>query len=205
MNEIANDTLTASVTILDDKYTEEILNTRYNEYKQSYLSVNELKLKGIPIRQQNPPEDITENMVKFIIRNYENDSSCVWCKGIDKKHGLKGDLYSNKYDKNSPLEVKSFTSNGPSQFGPNKKFSVLYFLDLRNWLKDDIVLWKINLTNDSPEFKNIKMNKTQTHSDQCEEGRRPHISWDKLYPQIQQFCIQVYKGPFQNIFKIIVI
>jgi hypothetical protein len=202
MNEILNDTPTASsVAILDDKYTEEILNARYNEYKQSYLSVNELKLKGIPIRQQNPPEDITENMVKFIIRNYENDSSCVWCKGIDKKHGLKGDLYSNKYDKNSPLEVKSFTSNGPSQFGPNKKFSVLYFLDLRNWLKDDIVLWKINLTNDSPEFKNIKMNKTQTHSDQCEEGRRPHISWDKLYPQIHEFCIQVYKGPFQNIFK----
>jgi hypothetical protein len=186
--------------ILDDKYSQEILRSRYNEYKDSYLKTNEYKKMGIPIRQQNPPEDITENIAKFIIRNIEKDNTVIWCKGIDKKYNLTGDLYSSHYDKSSGIEVKSFTSNGPSQFGPKKKFGVLYFLDLRNWLEDEIILWKVNLTNESDEFKNIKMSKTQTHAEQCDEGRRPHISWDHLYPQIKEHCLQIYKGTFENIF-----
>ena len=35
------------------------------------------------------------------------------------------------------------------------KFSVLYFLDLRKWLDDEIILWKVNLNYLSDEFKNI--------------------------------------------------
>jgi len=188
-------------TVLDDKYDVEILKSRYNEYKASYIKTDEYKKRGIPLRQQNPPEDITENIVKFIIRNFEKDATVVWCKGVDKKYNLKGDLYSKKYDKNFPLEVKSFTSNGPSQFGPNKKFSVLYFLDLRNWINDEIILWKANLNNESNEFKNIKMSKKQTHSEQCDEGRRPHINWDNLYPQIKDHCSEIYRGTFENIFN----
>lgn len=181
---------------MQDRYTDDILRARFDDYKKSYVSVQEWKALGIPIRQQNPPEDITENLTKFIIRNYENDKTCIWCKGSK----LYGDLYSDKYTKQAPIEVKSFTSNGPAQFGPNKKFSVLYFLDLRDWLNDVIILWRIDLTNESPEFKNIRMNKTQTHQEQCNEGRRPHISWDKLYPQIESHCTKVYEGTFEDIF-----
>ena len=61
------------------------------------------------IRHQNTPEDITENIVKFIIRKCEQDNTCVWCKGINKKFGLTGDLYSQKYNKKMPIEIKSFT------------------------------------------------------------------------------------------------
>lgn len=183
---------------MNDCYTQQILIDRYNLYKQSYLSVVNYKQLGIPIRQQNPPEDITENIAKFIIRNYENDDSCVWCKGV----GLKGDLHSSIYDIAMPIEVKSFTSNGPSQFGPNKKFGVLYFLDMREWLpNDNMKLWKVKLNSNSPEFKGIRMNKKQSHQDQCDEGRRPHISWDNLYPQIKDHCELVYNGTFGNIFK----
>jgi hypothetical protein len=194
--------LIMSKLVFNDHYTQQILIDRYNTYKQSYLSVVNYKQLGIPIRQQNPPEDITENITKFIIRNYENDECCIWCKGIDKKYKLNGDLYSENYDKTMPIEVKSFTSNGPSQFGPNKKFGVLYFLDMREWLNDDkIKLWKVNLNSNSPEFKNIKMNKTQSHQEQCDEGRRPHISWDSLYPQIKEHCQLIYDNNFSNIFQ----
>jgi hypothetical protein len=186
------------MSLIDDKYTKDILVQRFNMYKQSYLSVNEFKKIGIPIRQQNPPEDITENMAKFIIRKYDNDPNCVWTKCLK----LKGDLYSPKYDNNYQPEVKAFTSNGPSQFGPNKKFGVLYFLDLRETLdKNKIIMWKVKLTSDSPEFKNIKMSKSQTHQDQCEQGRRPHISWDKIYPQIKEHCEKIYEGTFEDIFE----
>jgi len=188
-------------TPYDDHYDENILRSRYVNFKNTYINDDMLIKNGLNIRHQNTPEDITENIAKYIIRNYENEKSCVWCKGVDKKHGLSGDLFSNKYNKECAIEVKSFTSNGPTQFGPNKKFSVLYFLDLRNWLNDKIILWKANLTDTSLEFKNIKINKTQTVGDQQLSRRRPHISWDKIYPQISEYCIKIYEGTFDDIFK----
>lgn len=186
--------------ILDDKYDKSILISRFTNFKNMYISDEELIQNGLKIRHQNTPEDITENIVKFIIRKYENDNSCVWCKGIDKKYGLTGDLYSNNYEKTAPIEVKSFTSNGPSQFGPDKKFGVLYFLDLRKWLNNEIILWKVNLNYQSKEFKNIKVNKTQTMEEQLLEGRRPHISWENIYPQITEHCKKIYEDTFENIF-----
>lgn len=170
------------IDIIEDNYDKPSLIKRFTKFKENYVSDKELISNGLKIRHQNTPEDITENITKFIIRKYENDTSCVWCKGVDKKWRLTGDLFSNKYEKTAPIEVKSFTSNGPSQFGPDKKFGVLYFLDLRNWLDDEIILWKVNLNYTSPEFKNIKVNKVQTMGDQLLEGRRPHISWDNIYP-----------------------
>lgn len=185
---------------LNDNYDETILFGRFTNFKNMYLSDEELIRNGLKIRHQNTPEDISENITKFIIRKYEQDKSCVWCKGVDKKYRLSGDLYSNKYQKTVSIEVKSFTSNGPSQFGPDKKFDVLYFLDLRKWLDNEIVLWKVNLNYASNEFKNIKVNKQQTMGEQILQGRRPHISWDSFYPQISDFCEKIYQGSFENIF-----
>ena len=69
------------IEIYDDKYPSELLVKRYTNYKQQYIELNLLnETYGLSIRQQNPPEDITENIVKFIIRKYENDNTCVWCK-----------------------------------------------------------------------------------------------------------------------------
>ena len=183
--------------IADDKYTQYVLEIRYNSYHTSYIATDEvIKQTGLPIRHQNPPEDITENIVKFIIINYDNDPSCKWAKAIERY----GDLYSDKYTIERPPEVKAFTSNGPCSFGPDKKFGVLYFLDMRDWLNNKFVLWKVSVSSDSPEWHNIKMNKTQTLKDQCENGVRPHISWENIYSQIPDKCVKVYDGTFEGIF-----
>lgn len=178
---------------LEDNYNQEVLILTYNRYKRNHYENEELK-KVLPIRHENIREDISENIVKFIIINYENDKTCKWAKAINKN----GDLYSEKYL--YPIEVKTFASDGPTTFGPDKKFNVIYFLDMRKWKEDIIILWKVNLSSDSIEIKNIKMNKHQTHFDQCIEGRRPRISWDTLYPQISEHCIKIYEGTFENIF-----
>ena len=47
-------------------------------------------------------------------------------------------------------------------------------------------------------LKNIKVNKSQTMGEQLLEGRRPHISWDNIHPQISEFCEKIYEGTFQN-------
>jgi hypothetical protein len=188
----------------EDKYTADVLRVRYNMYRDTYIKTCEIiRATTLPIRHQNPPEDVTENIVKFIINNYDNDPSCRWAKSIklkEKKRKINGDLYTDKYPIDFPPEVKAFTSDGPSQFGPTKKFGVLYFLDMRDWLNDKLFLWSVNLRSDSDDWKKIKMNKTQTHEEQCEQGRRPHISWDKLYPQISDHCVKVYEGTFEGIF-----
>lgn len=185
------------MNVLTDVYTKEILYIRWENFRKGHEVLNKLMMDtGLNIRRPNPPEDMTENLAKFIIQNKDNDPSCRWAKCM----GIKGDLYSNKYTAEYPPEVKAFTSDGPCQFGPTKKFGVLYFLDLRKWEKDQIVLWRANLRSDSPEIKQIQMSKTQTLEQQCAKGVRPHISWNKLYPQIASHCTKVYEGTFEDIF-----
>lgn len=189
-------TTSYEISASNDNYTEDVLRERYFNIKSSYICVSKMNEEGLPIRNQNPPEDVTENIVKFVMRNYDGDETCVWAKSV----GMKGDVYSSKFSLDKQPEIKSFTSNGPSSFGPRKKFGVLYFLDMRDWLNDHIVVWRVNLTDESPEFKQLKMNKMQTFQDQSAGGRRPHIAWKQIYPQIKEFCVQVYDGTFEGIF-----
>lgn len=142
------------------------------------------------IRQQNPPLDITENIAKFIILNKTKDNSCVWSKSV----GLNGDLWSA--EKNI-IEVKSFISEGPSSFGPDKKFDIIYFLDIRKWLNDELILW-----HSAPVWKNLKINSKngETHDSQAEQGRRPRIQWDKIKPQVEDYCTEIFRGTFDAIF-----
>jgi hypothetical protein len=185
-----------------DKYNENILRTRFNQYKNNTrVLVDIIGDTGLPIRNENPPEDITENIVKFILKNKRGDTTCVWAKSV----GRPGDLYSNM---EHIQEVKAFTSDGPCSFGPKKVFHVIYFLDLREWLNDRFVLWRINLSSASEEWKKLKMNSRQTFEDHCNLGRRPHIGFDKIYEQLKDLrmssgvpvCSKIYEGTFENIF-----
>jgi len=178
----------------EDVITEDWLKRRFQSvrcYTQESIELSQEV--GGRCRLANIPEDVTENIVKFIIRNKLGDKSCVWCKSV----GLPGDLHS---DIENMQEVKSFTSDGPCSFGPTKKFDVLYFLDLRTWLQDKIVLFKVSLSHESPVWKSLKMNKKETFDEQAGAGRRPHISWEHIYPQVQDSCVKVYDGSFEGIF-----
>ncbi len=186
--------LVESVMPTTDKYTEDVLRTRYTRYKTNALEDLELiRTSGIKFRLANPPEDITENLVKFIIRNKLGDDSCVWAREAK----LPGDLYSSTQ---KIIEAKSFTSDGPCSFGPKKVFNVIYFLDMRGWLEDRIILWRVNVSNESPAWKAIKMNKTETNEDQCKLGRRPHITWEALHPQLAEYTEKIYEGTFEDVF-----
>ncbi len=145
---------------------------------------------GYQTRRQGLPEHISENIVKFIIRNHLNDNTCTWACAV-------GDLSSSVF---KIIETKSFTSAGPTSFGPKQKWDVIYFLDARGWLSDRFILWEIRLANTDDIWKKMKVKKNQTKDEQSEEGRRPRISWDALYPQINDHCTKVYEGTFEGIF-----
>jgi len=175
-----------------DLFTEDVLKGHYNNHKTHVLNTLELiNLSGIKVRITNFPEHISENIIKFIIHYHLKDKSSRW------KHPTKkgGDLYS---EKEGVQECKCFTSEGPCSFSPTSEWDVLYFLDARNWLNDNFILYKTLLKKSSNEWKNIKMNDKQTFHDQIKLGLRPHICWDKLHPQINYD--KVFEGTFEEIF-----
>lgn len=177
--------------MIQDLYSEEILREQYTLHKL-YVNgrINTTKKAGVKVRFPCIPEDISENIVKFIIINKLNDPSSRWdCK--------KGDLHSTK---EGVQEIKCFTSGGPLSFTPSSEWDIIYFLDARDWLNDHFVLYKIPLKRTSDEWKNIKINKKQTFDDQCTQGRRPRMSFANLQTQISEHCNKVYEGSFDEIF-----
>jgi hypothetical protein len=177
--------------MVEDKYTKEILKEQYALHKSYFIGrLNTTTNIGIKVRMSGIPEDISENIIKHIINNKLNDKTSRWnCNN--------GDLQS---EKEGIQECKCFTSDGPLSFTPSSHWDVIYFLDARKWLDDNYTLYRIPLKRTSEEWKNIKMNKIQTFEDQTNQGRRPRINWESLYPQIESHCNKVYEGNFEDIF-----
>lgn len=178
----------------NDSYTESIIRCQY-KYHIDYVQ-NRLKSSqelGIKFRLPSIPEDISENMIKFMIHKH-GDTSSRW-----SDHNT-GDLMS---DIEGKQECKCFTSNGPLSFTPKSDWGAIYFLDARKWLDDRYVLYRTALKRTSAEWNNITVSKTQTMGDQCKQGRRPRISWNALQPQLAGFCDKIYEGNFDDIFTLI--
>ena len=180
------------VEMPEDTYTKDLLKEHYALHK-AYVNgrIHTTKKIGVKVRLPCIPEDISENIVKFILHNKLKDTTSRWdCK--------KGDLQSEKEGKQ---ECKCFTSDGPPSFTPSSDWDVIYFLDARNWLNDKFILYRVLLKRTSSEWKNIKVSKRQTFEDQTKQGRRPRITWESLQPQISSYCNNVYDGTFDDIFN----
>lgn len=173
-----------------DIYTKSLLKENYNVHKEYYLKRKQLRDSfNVKIRLPAIPEDISENIIKFIMRDVIGDLSCSW--------DCSGDLSSEIEGKQ---ECKCFTSDGPISFTPSSIWNVLYLLDARNWLDDRFILYRVNLSNSSSEWKNIKMTKSQTFENQCDQGRRPRLNWETLKTHITGHYEQIFDGKIQDIY-----
>jgi len=183
-----------------DNYTKDILFTRI---KMHFYTVSELKKfrddAGLPIRLPNFPEDVSENMAKFIIHFHVGDTTSKWTKCIRKKgENLPGDLRS---EVESIQEVKAFTSAGPTTFGPKTVWNVIYFLDARDWLSDKYILWRCSIPKPSDKWKSLDLSKKETEEAKTGKGNRPHIKWTSLYPQIKDYTTKIFEGSLEDIFR----
>ena len=172
-----------------DTYSKDVLRELFELHKNYINSrMSAGKRLGIKFRLPSIPEDISENIIKFMIHKLGDTTSTWACKGdlLSKKEGVQ--------------ECKTFTSDGPLSFSPTSGWDVIYFLDAKNWLNDKFVLYKINLTKSSDTWKSIKVKKTQTFDDQAKQGRRPRIGWKLLYPQVSEHTEKVFDGTFDDIF-----
>lgn len=171
-----------------DLYSKDFLQNQYEIHKNYVISrKNSSELLGIKFRSSGIPEDISENMIKFILHKH-GDNTCSW--------NCKGDLLSSVEGKQ---ECKCFTSDAPITFTPSSEWDCIYFLDARNWLNDNFKLYKFPYKRTSDEWINIKANKKQSFKDQSLQGRRPRIRWPSLYPQIKENCSLLFEGSFEDI------
>jgi hypothetical protein len=173
-----------------DNYTQEVLLEQYRVHKDYVKKRIEMKRTGIRLRLPSIPEDISENMIKFIIHHKLQDRTSTW-------NCVKGDLYSLK---EGYQECKCFTSTGPISFSPISKWNVIYFLDATQWLEDKFIVYRCSLEGTSLEWQHIKVNKKQMFQDQSIQKRRPRLQWNLLYPQIRPFCTKIFEGNFDEIF-----
>lgn len=181
----------AKALLAKDEYTEEMLTDQYSLYTGYIRKRMEFSKKyNVKIRLPALPEDVSENIIKFIIKHFRGISS-YW----GKNKGSSGDLFSQEELKQ---ECKCFTSNGPMSFTPSSSWDVIYFLDCRSWASDKFILYRVAMT--KSDFDSVQINKKQTFQDQCKSGRRPRISWNLLYPQIKEKTKVIFDGAFADIF-----
>ena len=150
----------------------EKLETIYQLYEvyQAHCSIIEKYNKYIvkPFRKPNFPEPVSETIVQMI---------------LDADIPKTGDLIKNK----RRIEVKCFSSTGPSSFGPQEKWNLLIFVDAIN--HPQIKIYKCNLANTDSEWQGIKINKNETYSDQCQAKRRPRLSFKQIFSSTSRINI----------------
>tara|TARA_Y100000356_G_scaffold107674_1_gene93825 strand:+ start:573 stop:1172 length:600 start_codon:yes stop_codon:yes gene_type:complete len=163
------------------------------------------------------PQEISEHFIIYILRNI-NKIDARWCK--DRGAPISGDGYipdndfivklkyiksnvklSIEYTGLKKLEFKFFTSNGPCSFGPKEKWDTIYFLDGLNYQDYKFKLYEIPLSNVSEEWKNLKVNKTETFADQASVGRRPRIKFDSIMSQLSNNCQLIWEGDIREFIK----
>lgn len=175
--------------VMADTYTQDVLKEQYNIHRGYVVSrIEASKRLNIRFRLPGIPEDISENMIKMLIKKILKDESCTWNCG--------GDLYSKVENKQ---ECKCFTSLGPISFTPSSGWNVIYFLDATRWLDDKFILYRVPLKYKSDEWQNIKMNKKESFKQQADAGRRPRIGWKSLHPQLGDYAQEIWTGAFSDI------
>lgn len=134
------------------------------------------------IRHANFPSEISENIVKFIffqkyhiIPTWDTNSGDLQCGTMS-------------------IEVKAFSSSGPTSFGPTEKWDRIYFLDATRFLESRFRVYECNLKNTSPIWQRLRVNKKETFAQQCHQGRRPRICFSEIQKQLGHHCKLFYDG-----------
>lgn len=69
-------------------------------------------------------------------------------------------------------------------------------MDAIDFINKNFKIYKVNLSNDSEVFNNIKINSNYTYQEVCKTGKRPRINFEELSKQLDKYMELVYKGSF---------
>lgn len=165
------------------------------EYNHNQLIMQFNKETNCKMRQNGLCEIISENAIKFFIKNHLNEE-CY--------NASTGDLCIKKNEKITKVECKCFTSDGPISFGPQESWDKLFFLDARKWLNNQFKIIEINISNSNKKWTEIVFNKVknETFKTQIDAGRRPRMNWNQLSSLIpKENKIELFNGSFEEMIK----
>jgi hypothetical protein len=164
----------------------------YNEYTNITIETNK-KLKLKKIRKANFPCEISENIARVAIKKHFQQD-CIW-------NIKSGDLQMS----GKKVEVKSFSSKGPTSFGPSEKWDFLCFVDSTEHKKLIFKVYFSKISNKSDIWQNIKVNKVQTYKNQCLQRRRPRLNFQSIMNQLKNSkkCLtKIFDGHIDDLLKI---
>lgn len=161
----------------------------------TYLSYSKL-LKDNGLRRPNFPEGLSESIASYVLSKY-------YSRNISK--APTGDLID--HDTKMKYEIKCFSSDGPSSFGPNESWDSLIFVDFTDYENENFAVYEFPYKNTSEEMKNIVLNKSknETFYQQCIIGKRPRICFEEFCKQNnnKSKLITIFKGNINSIINYI--
>lgn len=171
------------------EYTPETLLAQYiatKEYQQKRKNVK----KGVAL-----PSDVSEAIVRFAIIGL-GDKTCRPAK--------RGDLVS---DLEGVIQVKCFTSDGPTSFGSDTYWDVIYFLDARDWIESDrFRLYRVGVASVDDRWRDLRFTQTKTFGKMIERSSdeqipvRPRCSFERIHQQLgDETCRLVFDGTLDEI------
>lgn len=142
------------------------------------------------IRKLNFMSEISENIVKLAIRKKYGV-----CPMWDTKSG---DLYicSKK------IEVKGFSSDGPSSFGPTEDWHWIYFIDCKKYKEKHFIIYEIKLSNKSDIFRNIKISSSDTFGKIADANQRGKLrgAFETIFKkQLGNNCNMIFNGYLKDL------
>lgn len=178
------------LTFKKDNMSIEIVEILLDNYIKTFDLIKNINksLSKKKIRNQNFPSEISENIVKFVL--------CKKYKVMPSWDTNEGDLTIL----NKKIEVKGFMSTGPLSFGPSENWSLLYFVNAIDFQKKNFKIYEIKLSNNDTLWSNIKINKNESYKDQCNQGRRPRLSFDILQKQMKDYCKLIFDGNIKDLY-----
>lgn len=171
-----------------DQMTFQLVSEMLEEHINHYRAVcrrNEL-LKNKKIRHTNFPSEISENIVKFVIF-HKYKIMPTWDTAT-------GDLQCGSLS----IEVKAFSSIGPTSFGPTEKWDRIYFMDATQFIHSVFKVYECKIKNDNDIWQQLMVNKNETYGDHCKQRRRPRICFSNLYQQLGSNCQLIFDGHFNE-------
>ncbi len=168
-----------------------ILKMLIEKYNEKYIFNNEINkmLSNKKLRNENFPSEISENIVKF---------------ALYKKYGIFGTwdtLCGDLMLLDKKIEVKGFMSDGPASFGPTEKWDWIYFVDARQTLNEIYTVYEFKISNVNNIWQNLKMNKNETYNEQCNQKRRPRITFKELIKQLNGIYSIIFDGHIDNLYS----
>lgn len=161
---------------------------KFISYTNIIKNINK-NLSDRKIRMPNFPSEISENIVKFAIKKIKKTNPIWNVKNGDLIDGI------NK------IEVKGFSSNGPTSFGPKEEWDILYFINCKKYREKYFEIFEINLSNKDDKFRNIKINSKNTFGEiadlnQCGKSRAKFSIFKK---ELGNDCRLIFSGNIKEL------